>query len=108
MLSGCALLDASRSKRPRVPINYVGIQNRYSRKEHGVETYNLLFSTLNLKNKKIIKQQELKSTNTNFSLIFRFHYTHQNLSPGSYKILSFNAIHYRSFLYCRHPIHSAV
>jgi len=95
--------DASRSEGLRVPINYLGIQKQYSRKEDRVEIYNLLFSTLKVKNKTHMKQQELKSRNIDFSLITSFHYTHQNLSSsdstGSYKIFLSNTIHYSSFLY---------
>lgn len=50
-----------------------------------------------------MKQQELKSTNIDFSLITTFCYTHQNLSPfdstGSYKIFLSNTIHQSIFLY---------
>lgn len=42
--------DASRSERLRIPINNLGIQIQYSRKEDRVEICNLLFSTLNVKN----------------------------------------------------------
>lgn len=51
-----------------------------------------------------MKQQELKTTKSDFSLITTFHYTHQNLSPfdstPSYKIFLSNTTHYSSFLYC--------
>lgn len=59
--------DASRNERLRVPINYLGSQNQYSRKEDRVEIYNLLFFLLKVKNKKYMKQQELNSTNIDFN-----------------------------------------